>query len=84
MSIIHVQQIGANIRERFTPLIDMSDVKTTDLEQRDMQLVSRSLASSASVPCGPSAPIAKIYGIVTVIRFDGALSTPLESTDFIT
>jgi len=28
--------------------------------------------------------IAKIYGIVTVKRFDGALSTPLESTDFIT
>jgi hypothetical protein len=28
--------------------------------------------------------IAKIYGIVTVIWFDGTLSTPLESTDFIT
>jgi hypothetical protein len=45
MSIIHVNQIASNIRDRFEPIVDMSDVKTTDPGQREAQFLSRSLAA---------------------------------------
>ena len=45
MSIIHVNHIQSNCRKRFTNLIDMTDVKTENPEERDNFFLSRALAA---------------------------------------
>jgi hypothetical protein len=47
----------------------------TDREEQACRLTLQSLLLMERA-------IVRIYGIVTVIWFDGTLSTPLESTDF--
>lgn len=47
MSIIHVNHIQSNCRQRFATLIDMSDIKATDAEEKDVNLLSRALAAFA-------------------------------------
>ena len=45
MSIIQVNHIQSNCRARFSSLIDMSDVTTTNLDDRDSQFLTRALAA---------------------------------------
>jgi hypothetical protein len=47
MSIIQVGHIQKNCRSRFSSLIDMSDVTTTNLDDRDSKFLSRALAAFA-------------------------------------
>jgi AIPR protein len=45
MSIIHVNHIQSNCRARFEGLIDLSDVKTSNSQERDNFLLTRSLSA---------------------------------------
>lgn len=47
MSIIHVNHIQADCKKRFSSLIDMSDVKTSDKEQKELQFLTRALTAFA-------------------------------------
>lgn len=45
MSIIRVNHIQADCKNRFSSLIDMSDVKTPDKDQRENELLTRCLSA---------------------------------------
>jgi hypothetical protein len=45
MSIIQVNHIQSNCRTRFASLIDISDITTTDAEEKDANFLSRALAA---------------------------------------
>ncbi|MGA7448822.1 MAG: hypothetical protein WBQ43_12920 [Terriglobales bacterium] len=47
MSIIQVNHIQSSCRSRLTTLIDLSDVNTTDPDERDNQFLTRALAAFA-------------------------------------
>ena len=49
MSIIQVNHINSNCNARFSTLIEMSDVTTTDPDEREAHFLSRALAAFAIV-----------------------------------
>jgi len=71
MSIIQVQQIEANCRSRFTPLIDMSDVTAVDAEQRDNHFLSRALAAFAVAAIAKIDDITAAKAVVDEFKDDG-------------
>lgn len=71
MSVIHVQHIEANCRARFASLIDMSDVTTTDTEQKDNQFLSRALAAFAISAASKTDDATAAKAVVDEYKDDG-------------
>ncbi len=71
MSIIHVNHIQSNCRQRFSTLIHMSDIKTTDAEERDVNLLSRALAAFAIAAAAKVEDMEAANSVVDEFQDDG-------------
>lgn len=71
MSIIHVNHIQSNCRQRFSTLIDMSDIKTTDAEERDVNFLSRALAAFAIAAAAKVEDMEAANSVVDEFQDDG-------------
>ncbi len=71
MSIIQVGHIQKNCAARFAPLIDMSDVTTTDPEQRENHFLSRALAAFTIAAAAKTDDVSAAQAVVDEYHDDG-------------
>jgi hypothetical protein len=83
MSIIQVGHIQANCRSRFTSLVDMSDVTTTNQEQRDNHFLSRALAAFAIAAVTKSDDLTAAQSIVDEYQDDGIDAFLFDKTEHV-
>lgn len=71
MSIIQVNHIQSSCRTRFATLIDLSDVKTTDPDERDNQFLTRALAAFTIAAVAKVDDIQSAKSVVDEFHDDG-------------
>jgi hypothetical protein len=71
MSIIQVGHIQKNCKARFASLIDMSDVKTTDPDQREDKFLSRAIGAFAIAAAAKIDDVSAAQAVVDEFHDDG-------------
>lgn len=83
MSIIQVAHIQKNCQSRFAPLIDMSDVTTSNAEERDSKFLSRALAAFAIAAVAKTDDVSAAQSVVDEFHDDGIDAFYFDRTEHI-
>jgi hypothetical protein len=83
MSIIQVNHIQSNCKARFSSLIDMSDMATSNQEQRDIHFLSRALAAFAIAAEAKTDDVTAAQSVVDESQDDGIDAFYFDRTEHI-
>jgi hypothetical protein len=83
MSIIHVNHIQSNCRARFSSLIDMSDIDTPNIEDRESQFLTRALAAFSIAALAKIDDTAAAKAVVDEYHDDGIDAFYFDRTEHV-
>jgi hypothetical protein len=83
MSIIQVNHIRSNCKSRFSTLVDISDITTTDGEEKEVNFLSRALAAFAVAATAKIDDALAAQSVVDEFKDDGIDAFFFDRTEHI-